>query len=326
MKKVLLSALLVVLCVSAAFGGATEDLLEAVKGGATPQKIQILIKFGADVDAALRRSAWNNSNPEVIKTLLNAGAYINAKGGYGMTALMLAAGDNGNPEVIKALINGGASIYAEGYNGKTALDYAKSDEEKNLILNAARLRWATEDLLKAVQDKNATPKEIQALLNAGADVNAKDKDGYTVLMLAAGDNGNPEVIKLLLNGGADIYAKDNKGNTVLNYAKSDEEKNLIINATRLGGATWDLLKAVQDKNAPPQKIQALLNAGADVNAKDNGGTTALMLAARSNSNPEVIKTLLNAGAELFAKDNKGKTVLDHAKNDRVKELILNAAQ
>ncbi len=45
-----------------------------------------------------------------------------------------------------------------------------------------------------------------------------------------------------------------------------------------------------------------------------------------NGNPEVIKALLNAGADIFAKNNKGKTVLDYAKNNSVKELILNAAQ
>lgn len=76
-KKVLLGALLVALYVSAAFGGATEDLLEAVSNkDTTPQRIQVLIKFGANVNAknrdgqtALMLAAWSNSNPEIIKRL-----------------------------------------------------------------------------------------------------------------------------------------------------------------------------------------------------------------------------------------------------------------
>ena len=52
MKRAILCVIMVVLSVSAAFGGATEDLLTAaLDETTTPQKIQALINFGADVNA-----------------------------------------------------------------------------------------------------------------------------------------------------------------------------------------------------------------------------------------------------------------------------------
>jgi len=91
---------------------------------------------------------------------------------------------------------------------------------------------ATEDLFNAAKDKNTTPKMIQTLINAGADVNATGENGVTALMFAAGNSSNPEVIRTLLNAGADIFAKDNTGKTALDYAYTDEVKRLILNSAQ----------------------------------------------------------------------------------------------
>ena len=72
MKKIIL-CVVVVLCVSAAFGGLTEDFfIAALDENTTPQKIHNLVKFGADVNArdatdwtALMWAAIRNSNVEI---------------------------------------------------------------------------------------------------------------------------------------------------------------------------------------------------------------------------------------------------------------------
>ena len=55
--------------------------------------------------------------------------------------------------------------------------------------------------------KGGTPKEIEAAIKAGADVNAKASDGKTPLNLAAKKNG-PEVLSLLLEAGASVSKDD----------------------------------------------------------------------------------------------------------------------
>ena len=81
----------------------------------------------------------------------------------------------------------------------------------------------TQDLNSGLVEaaKNGEIERVQALLNAGADVNAKDNDGKTVLMWALdilGTNYANDTVKALLAADADVNAKDNDGRTALMWA------------------------------------------------------------------------------------------------------------
>ena len=65
----------------------------------------------------------------------------------------------------------------------------------------------------------------------------------------------------------------------------------------------------------PQDVQAAISNGADLKARNEGGDTALILAAEYNKSPEVIATLLKAGADLEAKNKDGRTALILAAKD-----------
>ncbi len=66
------------------------------------------------------------------------------------------------------------------------------------------------DLLKMA--KEGADALVEMLLTSGADVNARDENGQTPLMLAAAE-GHYETVAALLDAGADVHAKDNDGKT-----------------------------------------------------------------------------------------------------------------
>src|SRR5437660_1580397 len=68
-----------------------------------------------------------------------------------------------------------------------------------------------------------------------------------------------------------------------------------------------LRKAAQDGDL--QAVKDLLAKGADVNAKDDKGKTALLWAAPARDNPEMMRLLIAKGADVNAKDNDGETAL-----------------
>ena len=69
-------------------------------------------------------------------------------------------------------------------------------------------------LIEAAMKKNS--KKVARLIEAGADVNAQTKYGYTALMYAAGYNAS--YTAQLIKAGADVNVKDDAGHTALMYA------------------------------------------------------------------------------------------------------------
>ncbi len=73
------------------------------------------------------------------------------------------------------------------------------------------------DLLRAAMTGDTDAE--RALLKAGADANAKDKKGFTPLMMAASD-GHTDAVRALLEAGADARATSNFGRTALMSAQT----------------------------------------------------------------------------------------------------------
>ena len=71
--------------------------------------------------------------------------------------------------------------------------------------------------------------DIEALrkhLYAGADVNTKDEDGYTLLTVAVA-YGSKEIVELLIFNGVDVNAKNDGGSTPLNIATAQGHKETV---------------------------------------------------------------------------------------------------
>ena len=131
---------------------------------------------------------------------------------------------------------------------------------------------------------------VKNLLDEGATVNATLKDGSTALMWAT-ISGNTELAKLLLDKGADVNAKADDEFSAFMWAAIMEHQD-IVNLLKSRGAemTLPIAAMLGDK----AELQRLIEAGADVNAQDRRGRTALMNAAQ-RGHIEVMKLLLEKG-------------------------------
>lgn len=126
-----------------------------------------------------------------------------------------------------------------------------------------------------------------------------------------------------LGGDAEFpFDKEFWKNATLEEVEELIRKGADVNAKNEEGRTALMYAAEFNKN--PEVIKVLLTNGADVNAKDKDGETALMSAVAFNKNPEVIQVLLNNGADMNAKDEIGRTALDFAlvnNNEEIVELL-----
>ncbi len=145
--------------------------------------------------------------------------------------------------------------------------------------------WDDEGKLKSA-------KEIEDLIQQGADVDVKVNYGLTAL-LNASYWGREDVVGILLENGADVHHKDNCGETALMRASYCGHKGVV---------------------------KLLLENGADVNEKDNYGETALMMASKSK-HLDVVRILLEAGADVHQKDIYDKTALMRATDKETKKVI-----
>ena len=140
--------------------------------------------------------------------------------------------------------------------------------------------------------RHANREMIQVLLWAKADVNARDNDGQTVLMMLS-DNATSDLVWDLLNAGAKVNARDSDGDTPLSEIAA-------VNNTEV--------------------LKTFLEVGAKVNAVNKEGKSALMRAA-SEGLVNNIRLLIQAGADINQRDKEGKTALTHAEEGEHRAAI-----
>ena len=159
-------------------------------------------------------AAEYNSNPKAFELLVASGADLNTVNDHGRK-LLHAAASNEHPAVVKQLLAPGLDMNARDNAGVTPLHLAASNsgwlEYRGWFLGRSPMP------VFPVDDSHAV---IQGLLGAGADVEARDDEGRTLLHRAARDNPNPRVLRPLLGAGADLEARNEVGGTPLHRAAS----------------------------------------------------------------------------------------------------------
>ena len=171
---------------------------------------------------------------------------------------------------------------------------------------------------------DATPEAIQEFLDLRVDVNTKDKDENTPLLLCV-KRGDIASAKLLIENGGDVDARNKDGLAALYYARRPNQKELegvLVRAGAKEHPAWifvdgrTIFEAARDPKTNPNQfsryIDAIRKAGADIDAKDAGGRTPLYWTAYTSENPEVFTLLIKAGADVNAKGEEGWTPLHWA--------------
>jgi ankyrin repeat protein len=166
-------------------------------------------------------------------------------------------------------------------------------------------------------------KELVKRMNEG-DVNARDDDGYTLLMIAARAKF-PKLAIELIKDGADVNLKGPSGETALHHAAHFSSEK-IVNALLSNKAEVDLKDekgytplwfAAQRNNE--KIIQKLIDYGATIDYVDpNFEFTPLMVAAQ-NGNYKVVNTLLDNGADYLIESPLG-TAADIGENRLTQNL------
>jgi ankyrin repeat protein len=158
---------------------------------------------------------------------------------------------------------------------------------------------------------------VQALLEQGASVNSRDRNGDTPLNLAAA-KGNAEMVAVLLKAGADVNLANVAGVTPLMGAGLAANEG-IFRALMAAGAQAAPLDRVH-KNAATYAaasgctgcLSELVKAGVQVNARLENDLTLLMWAA-AYGHESTVRLLLEHGGDRRDRDARGKTAADMAR-------------
>lgn len=190
-----------------------------------------------------------------------------------------------NIEILYDLISEGANIHIKDNEGNSALHVAASSGIIKLI--QAKIKDTD------YYDKKSLYNILRILVWRNTDINAKNKNGDTPLLLAV-YRKREATVELLISAGANVNVKNKDGNTALYVAASEGD-----------------LKTVEI---------LVLQGRAEMNLKNKNGNTALHMAVY-HKDYFVVKFLVEQGADVNIENDKDQKPLDLADPHRDTGII-----
>ncbi len=278
-------------------------LMWAIERGATPPFIEQLRELGLTLDQenkaqrnALHAAAAAN-NVDVLDYLLRQRLYVDTVDKEGKTPLHIATETSAYDAMTYLMNTGGADALLRTKEIKTSLHIAAAKGDVaavDVLLARAEVRQTLDDF--RTYEKGYTPllaavaenryEVAERLLAVGANANQQDSTERHSLFIAV-EKGFPALVDLLIHNGADV------------------EK-----APRVLGTSQTMLHLI-NKNGYKTILMQLYNAGADLNAVDGTGQTALYKAADARD-IEKMQALLELGADPNLANKVGRRPIDAA--------------
>jgi ankyrin repeat protein len=280
------------------------------------ETVTLLIRAGANVNAPNELGvmplhlACQNRNLAMVEALVKAGANVNGALPSGETVLMTAS-RTGSLRIVKLLHASGAQVNAkETRRGQTALMWAVAESHRDLVSELleygadvnARSKNGFTALMFAAQEGDLETAKI--LLAAGAKLDEIGPDDGSALVVAA-MSGHQEFARFLLDKGADANTSNRYGVTALHYAIM---KGLALAA----GVQWFASASELYRPNQPELVKALLAHGANPNARilerpPLPGVRNLVVVSVAGATPlmlaaasydvEIMRILVDAGAD-----------------------------
>ncbi len=270
----------------------------------------------------------NNSDPEILRYMMECGADVNARNRNGDTPLFIAVNNNYRT-AGEMLLSRGADVFSSNTENYSPLRLAlmKGGDVQDWMLSS--------EVIASIDGVGNTPlhyaaewkldSAVKALCEKGADLNKQNSTGESPLFSAVKAD-SPSTINLLAAQGAYQDQRDYLGNTPLHacvrWNAQDAATMLIkggadLNAQNMSGKT-PLHEAA--KSSRVSLVTLLLNSGADINASDVTGRTVLMDAIQSE-NVELVYLLLQKGASVYIQEMYGRNAYHEAVTTGNVELI-----
>ena len=270
--------------------------------------LNCLIENGADINfrnkdlrLALHLAIYNQ-NSEIINLLLNKGSEIDI-----YASVML-----GKIDIINKFINEGFDVnkpYTNlgEYPIADAIHFQQIDTIKFLLQVGANINTVLTRSGDYVLHLYGAVKNIEIfnlLVSSRADIHSKNNRGYTPLHVAARSSCF-DTVKKLVEMGADINAIGENGNTPLWEAAYSQNQQTIeylllsgANVNVIGELGKTPLIAAQHRRGGLAAAQTLVAHGADVNAVDQRGISAIHIAT-AQGNYELVRLLIDHGANIL---------------------------
>lgn len=294
--------------------------LEAVWNKKPEAFLNALLRGGANPNAAARdrknamHIAVRSNQHNLLPFLTRAGVNINGRDEDGQTPLHYALFPL-RPELAKTLLDLGADAAAADKQGETslmkAIDQGEIDVVRDVLSRPAALRTIntatthnTRETALHMAVRRNRPDIVNLLLDSGSLVNTRNALRQTPLFLAF-ELTMPAMAELLISRGADVAKCP---------ADTRTKRHLIHIAAK-------------DEKTPLLKL--LLDHGANINARNEDGNTALNLSLDAPSGPPLLKNLkalLDAGASTETPDKWGRRAIDQVNYFRRDPLSVEAAK